>query len=141
MSLQYMSVQQRASAFLVSLLSGNYYGRGSVRKEELHRSAAVLGIPSGHTQVVDDDRLPDDPAIKWGHEVVLSHVFKAIAGHGIQTVSGKLLTMSFENLPLRWWSTSTFPGRMLLHVCVCGGWLCVKQVSGKVGGQARPRPD
>lgn len=70
------------------LFVGNYRGHGSVRKQELYRSASLLGIRPDHTKLVDDDSLPDDPTIQWPSGVIIQHISEAIGERGIQTVSG-----------------------------------------------------
>lgn len=66
---------------------GNYYGQGHVRKRELIKSAAVLGIGEDHVTIVDDRGLPDDPSVEWNENLIGNYIAEAVLRHGIKTVS------------------------------------------------------
>ncbi|KAJ3044731.1 hypothetical protein HDV00_001135 [Rhizophlyctis rosea] len=52
-------------ASLVVLSSGNNYGLGAVRKQELLGSCKTLGIAEGHCVVLDVPDLQDNPKLWW----------------------------------------------------------------------------
>ncbi|KAI8872682.1 LmbE-like protein [Ramicandelaber brevisporus] len=55
---------------VLCLSTGNHDGQGNVRKEELVRSCAVLGIHESHITVFDDPKLPDNPRVAWNTALV-----------------------------------------------------------------------
>lgn len=58
-----------------------------MRRRELIKSAAVLGIDEDHVTIVDDSGLPDDPSVKWNRNLVGKYILEAVSRHGIKTVS------------------------------------------------------
>ncbi|VDD81955.1 unnamed protein product [Mesocestoides corti] len=60
---------------LLCLSSGDYYGAGRVRSEELKYSANLLGIR--HLMVIQDANLPDNPDRQWPSGCVFEHICKA----------------------------------------------------------------
>ncbi|XP_076024507.1 N-acetylglucosaminyl-phosphatidylinositol de-N-acetylase isoform X2 [Genypterus blacodes] len=65
---------------------GNYYSKGSLRKQELLDSCAVLGIPASDVTVVDHKNLPDDPKAEWRVSLVSSVLVKHIRAHSSNMV-------------------------------------------------------
>uniref|UniRef100_A0AC35TH62 N-acetylglucosaminylphosphatidylinositol deacetylase n=1 Tax=Rhabditophanes sp. KR3021 TaxID=114890 RepID=A0AC35TH62_9BILA len=64
---------------ILCVTSGNYYGQGQVRKQELVKAVTYLGIPKGNVTIMDSSRFQDgDP--KWEEErlsrIVLDHLEK-----------------------------------------------------------------
>jgi N-acetylglucosaminylphosphatidylinositol deacetylase len=58
-----------------------------VRRRELIKSAAVLGIDENHVTIVDDRGLPDDPSVEWNEDLIGKYIVEAVSSHGIKTVS------------------------------------------------------
>ena len=58
-----------------------------MRRRELIKSAAVLGIDEDHVMIVDDSGLPDDPSVKWNRNLIGKYILEAVSRHGIKTVS------------------------------------------------------
>lgn len=77
--------------------TGNYYGKGIVRKHELYKSAMTLGIRRDHVTVVNDRGLPDVPNIEWQPEVVGEHVSTSVEQNSIETVSGNWHNYALES--------------------------------------------
>ncbi len=71
--------------------TGNYYNKGDLRKQELYRSAAILGIHSHHVTILGDKNLPDNPDVDWHAETINMHISQAIREKQIQTVSVSML--------------------------------------------------
>ena len=69
------------------IMIGNYYGQGHVRRRELIKSAAVLGMDEDHVTIVDDRGLPDDPSVEWNEHLIGNYIVEAASRHGIKTVS------------------------------------------------------
>lgn len=67
--------------------AGDFYGQGQVRRRELVKSAAVLGIDEDHVTIIDDTNLPDDPSVEWNGNLIGSYITEMISRHGIKTVS------------------------------------------------------
>ncbi len=57
---------------LLCLSSGNFYGMGKVRADELKSSANVLRIR--HFKVINDETLPDDPEKTWPVATIVKYV-------------------------------------------------------------------
>ncbi|XP_033833784.1 N-acetylglucosaminyl-phosphatidylinositol de-N-acetylase [Periophthalmus magnuspinnatus] len=79
-------VQFNASVNLLCLSEGNYYNQGSLRKEELLNSCAVLGIQGSKVSIIDDKNFPDDPNAQWSISLVSSVVSKHIKMNSINLV-------------------------------------------------------
>lgn len=69
---------------LLCLSSGNYYGAGRIRCDELRRSVSVLGIR--HHRLICDKKLPDNPNKIWPAERVQRHICKAVRKWHSKTV-------------------------------------------------------
>ncbi len=65
---------------------GNYYGIGSVRKQELYKSAQSLGISADRVILHNDERLPDDPSSNWDPCVVNTVVADVVIRHDVKLV-------------------------------------------------------
>ncbi|KAJ0044094.1 hypothetical protein NL108_006817, partial [Boleophthalmus pectinirostris] len=64
----------------------NYYNQGSLRKEELLNSCAVLGIPGSKVSIIDHKNLPDDPNAQWSISLVSSVISKHMKMNSINLV-------------------------------------------------------
>lgn len=51
--------------YILCLSTGDYDGLGAIRKLELTKACAQLGIPPEHVTVIDHDELRDGPNAKW----------------------------------------------------------------------------
>lgn len=56
------------SVDLLCLSHGNYDGMGAQRVKELQLAALELGIR--HVEVIDSDKLPDDPSSRWSVDAI-----------------------------------------------------------------------
>ncbi|CDI98591.1 N acetylglucosaminyl phosphatidylinositol [Echinococcus multilocularis] len=61
---------------LLCLSSGNYYGDGHLRCDELRRAVVILGIR--HHMLICDTKLPDSPRKIWAAEHVQKYISKAV---------------------------------------------------------------
>ncbi len=77
-------------------ITGDYYGKGIVRKQELYRSAMTLGIRQRHISIISDGQLPDHPQVSWQPQDINQHVSRVAERHGIETVSGVLQSHSLR---------------------------------------------
>ncbi|GAA5919630.1 hypothetical protein JCM6882_006882 [Rhodosporidiobolus microsporus] len=64
---------------LLCLSVGDFDGAGHLRRVELKRSCAELGISGERCEVVDVPDLPDDPAVWWDLKAVETQVRQAVA--------------------------------------------------------------
>ncbi|GKZ31980.1 hypothetical protein AbraIFM66950_000979 [Aspergillus brasiliensis] len=55
---------------LLVLSTGDYHGQGDIRKGEIERSCAALGIPSDHCVVLEHGALQDNPKKWWRQDVI-----------------------------------------------------------------------
>ena len=62
-----------------------------MRRRELIKSAAVLGIEERHVRIIDDRGLPDDPAMEWNWDIVEKYTTEMVTRHGIKTVRTKYI--------------------------------------------------
>ena len=72
----------KASKYEVHLLcccTGNFYGQGRVREEELIKSVSCLGIKSQRVSIIDHENLPDNPDVTWPPEVLRELIMKQCA--------------------------------------------------------------
>ncbi|VDM17012.1 unnamed protein product [Hydatigera taeniaeformis] len=69
---------------LLCLSSGNYYGSGRIRCDELRRSVNILGIR--HHRLICDKQLPDNPRKVWPPERVQKYISKAVRKWHSKTV-------------------------------------------------------
>lgn len=59
--------------FILCLSSGDADGLGHTRKDELRKSAALLGVKSAeHVVVIEDDKLPDSMSTNWDPKLISS---------------------------------------------------------------------
>ncbi|KAE8622049.1 hypothetical protein XENTR_v10005076 [Xenopus tropicalis] len=58
--------------------TGNYYNQGEIRKNELIRSCAALGIPPSNVTLIDHRDLPDDPKVQWDPHLLSSLILRHI---------------------------------------------------------------
>ncbi|XP_060114853.1 N-acetylglucosaminyl-phosphatidylinositol de-N-acetylase [Heteronotia binoei] len=72
--------------WLLCASTGNYYNQGTVRKEELLESCAVLGIPPSNVTVIDHRDLPDDPSVEWDTSLLSALILKHIEANHINLV-------------------------------------------------------
>ncbi|KAK7925694.1 hypothetical protein WMY93_008004 [Mugilogobius chulae] len=79
-------VHLNARVYLLCLSEGNYYSQGSLRKEELLKSCAVLGIPESKVSIIDHKSLPDDPNAQWSISLVSSVISRHIKMNSINLV-------------------------------------------------------
>ncbi|VDO03521.1 unnamed protein product [Rodentolepis nana] len=61
---------------LLCLSSGNFYGDGHKRCQELKKSAALLGIR--HLKIAIDNKLPDHPREVWPTDLIQKHILQAV---------------------------------------------------------------
>ncbi|XP_030078070.1 N-acetylglucosaminyl-phosphatidylinositol de-N-acetylase [Microcaecilia unicolor] len=66
--------------------TGNYYGQGKIRTEELVHSCEVLGIPRSSVTFIEHRDLPDNPNIQWDTELLASIVLNYIKANRIGLV-------------------------------------------------------
>ncbi|XP_074642785.1 N-acetylglucosaminyl-phosphatidylinositol de-N-acetylase-like isoform X2 [Tubulanus polymorphus] len=74
------------SVYLLCLSTGDYYGEGEKRKEELFESCEILGLPVENVSLVDDKALPDNPNVTWDPERICYHTFEMVKKHDINTI-------------------------------------------------------
>ncbi|KAL3256174.1 hypothetical protein ABHI18_007786 [Aspergillus niger] len=55
---------------LLVLSTGDYHGQGDIRKGEIERSCAALGIPSDRCVVLEHGALQDNPKKWWRQDVI-----------------------------------------------------------------------
>ncbi|XP_072302716.1 N-acetylglucosaminyl-phosphatidylinositol de-N-acetylase [Eucyclogobius newberryi] len=79
-------VHLNATVHLLCLSEGNYYNQGSLRKEEMLNSCAVLGIPGSKVSIIDHKNLPDDPIAQWSVSLVSSVISQHIKMNSINLV-------------------------------------------------------
>eukprot|EP00811_Abedinium_folium_P004337 NODE_13994_length_1134_cov_9.966236.p1 GENE.NODE_13994_length_1134_cov_9.966236~~NODE_13994_length_1134_cov_9.966236.p1 ORF type:complete len:290 (+),score=65.32 NODE_13994_length_1134_cov_9.966236:129-998(+) len=72
--------------FLLCLSTGNAYGLGEVRREEILRSAAVFGIGASSVRVLDEANLQDGMTREWPLEEVAAAVRHAVDDWRIESV-------------------------------------------------------
>lgn len=58
-----------------------------MRRRELIKSAAVLGIAEDHVTIIDDRDLPDDPTVEWNGNLIGNYIVEAVSRHEIKAVS------------------------------------------------------
>ncbi|KAM6163011.1 N-acetylglucosaminyl-phosphatidylinositol de-N-acetylase [Rhynchocyon petersi] len=78
------SLKHRLS--LICFSTGNFYNQGEIRKKELLKSCAVLGIPSSRIMIIDNRAFPDDPGVQWDTEHVASILLQHTEANGINLV-------------------------------------------------------
>ncbi|CAN9501623.1 unnamed protein product [Ophioblennius macclurei] len=76
----------KASVHVLCLSEGNYYNQGTLRKQELVNSCAVLGIPASRITIIDHKKLPDDPKAEWSISLVSATIVKHIRAHSFNMV-------------------------------------------------------
>ncbi|KAF0306522.1 N-acetylglucosaminyl-phosphatidylinositol de-N-acetylase [Amphibalanus amphitrite] len=72
--------------YLLCLSTGDYDGRGKVRKEELYRSCQVLGIKRENVILLRHSRLPDHPGRSWNDALVSELILQHVMSLDIDTV-------------------------------------------------------
>lgn len=70
--------QPDKNVFLLCLSCGDYYKQGKLRKEELWKSCAILGIPESNIFLQKVSALPDDPNVKWDENVIYNLVINYV---------------------------------------------------------------
>uniref|UniRef100_A0A8C6S4G6 N-acetylglucosaminylphosphatidylinositol deacetylase n=1 Tax=Neogobius melanostomus TaxID=47308 RepID=A0A8C6S4G6_9GOBI len=94
-------VQLSARVNLLCLSQGNYYNQGSLRKEELLSSCAVLGIPGSKVSIIDHNcQLPKAPQLKTSLSLtteksptfVLTFDGRGVSGHANHTAIYKAVS-------------------------------------------------
>ena len=78
----------------LEMILGNYYQQGDVRREELIKSASMLGLHSSDVVLINDRELPDSPSVEWNEDIIGNHILEAIEQHGIETVRTGLGSVS-----------------------------------------------
>ncbi|TWW74385.1 N-acetylglucosaminyl-phosphatidylinositol de-N-acetylase [Takifugu flavidus] len=66
--------------------TGNYYNQGALRKQELLRSCALLGIPDFKITILDHRSFPDDPKAEWNISLVSTVIMNHIESHAFNLV-------------------------------------------------------
>ncbi|CAM9672437.1 unnamed protein product [Discosporangium mesarthrocarpum] len=83
-------VQANEEVFILCLSSGDFYGKGYLRKHELIKACAVLGVseasPFDRVIIVENPRLQDGAKDHWPAELVASHVKSFVASHCLNTL-------------------------------------------------------
>ncbi|XP_029704917.1 N-acetylglucosaminyl-phosphatidylinositol de-N-acetylase isoform X3 [Takifugu rubripes] len=64
----------------------NYYNQGALRKQELLRSCALLGIPDFKITILDHRSFPDDPKAEWNISLVSTVIMNHIESHAFNLV-------------------------------------------------------
>lgn len=67
-------LDQGVPVHILCLSTGNWYGQGETRRKEFHESCTALGISDDDRHMIDDDELPDNPAVEWGGGHILKYV-------------------------------------------------------------------
>jgi N-acetylglucosaminylphosphatidylinositol deacetylase len=76
---------QQCAIFVLCLSTGNFYGLGATRRQEMQASCSdVLGVD--HCTVLDDPRLQDGAATQWPAAAVADCVDAFLIAHRIDTV-------------------------------------------------------
>lgn len=68
------------------MISGNYEGKGQVRRKELWEACKVLGVEEHNICLVDDTRLKDDPKAQWPVTVVAKLILHCLESLDIDTL-------------------------------------------------------
>jgi N-acetylglucosaminylphosphatidylinositol deacetylase len=77
---------------LISIVTGNHYGLGSVRRTEQQHACSVLGLK--RCEVLDVPELQDDPTVFWPPDVVSKIVTVYVSRWNIDTVSSTTSTFA-----------------------------------------------
>ncbi|KAI6801760.1 LmbE-like protein [Hortaea werneckii] len=87
--LQWLSKPELGNQVLILCLSsGNADGLGHLRKDELAKSAVLLGVrTSEHVVVVEDEKLPDSMETKWDPKLIASILTRYFAPKMMSTPS------------------------------------------------------
>ncbi|XP_077167320.1 N-acetylglucosaminyl-phosphatidylinositol de-N-acetylase [Paroedura picta] len=76
----------QARLWLLCASTGNYYNHGAIRKEELLKSCAVLGIPLSNVTVINHRDLPDHPSVEWDTSLLSALILKHVETNHINLV-------------------------------------------------------
>eukprot|EP01095_Lingulamoeba_sp_RSL-Kostka_P013617 TRINITY_DN5682_c0_g2_i1.p1 TRINITY_DN5682_c0_g2~~TRINITY_DN5682_c0_g2_i1.p1 ORF type:complete len:351 (+),score=67.97 TRINITY_DN5682_c0_g2_i1:76-1128(+) len=79
-------IKDGLTVYLLCLSSGDYDGKGRIRKEELYKSCNILNIPSTNIEIVEHDELPDDPNREWDPQIISSIICKFLSKHKIRKI-------------------------------------------------------
>jgi len=71
---------------LLVMSTGNNYGIGETRKQELRASCASLGIDGGRCVALDDPSLQDDPKAWWDTDLIQKHVAQHVKKWSIDAI-------------------------------------------------------
>lgn len=66
--------------------SGNYDGKGKIRKQELWDACKELGVPDHNICLITDSRLPDNPKKQWPVPVVAKLIEHQVEALNIDTL-------------------------------------------------------
>ena len=69
--------------YILCLSTGNWYGIGEKRKHEFFKSCDALGLNRDHCEIVDDDKLPDSPTIKWDEDYIVTVIDRHLINKNI----------------------------------------------------------
>ncbi|XP_044164376.1 N-acetylglucosaminyl-phosphatidylinositol de-N-acetylase-like isoform X1 [Acropora millepora] len=81
-----LNLKRFSTIHLLCLSTGNHYGLGKTRREELVASCAILGIAHSHVTVIDHSSLPDDPISDWDSKLVGRIITDHVKNKKIQMV-------------------------------------------------------
>ncbi|XP_024080629.1 N-acetylglucosaminyl-phosphatidylinositol de-N-acetylase [Cimex lectularius] len=81
-----LQLLKTSNLYLVCLSSGDYYGEGHVRREELWASCATLGINPNNIQLYHHDALLDDPIGEWNDILIANIILSQIETLAIDMV-------------------------------------------------------
>ncbi|CAM9180910.1 unnamed protein product [Choristocarpus tenellus] len=86
-------VKAGEKVFLLCLSSGDFNGLGHLRKHELVKACALLGIPEAREDIslVEHKLLSDGSKEPWPPEVVVPHVASFVTKHSVKTL------LTFDN--------------------------------------------
>ena len=71
-----LSQDLQTKIYLLCLSSGNFYGEGEKRRQELHDSCEILSIPRANVIILNDENLQDGMDNYWDPDVISNIVVK-----------------------------------------------------------------
>ncbi|XP_030040111.2 N-acetylglucosaminyl-phosphatidylinositol de-N-acetylase [Manduca sexta] len=78
--------EQGADVHILCLSTGNYEGKGNIRRKELWDACHILGVPDENICIISDTRLQDNPKINWPVPVVAKLIHHQIEALDIDTL-------------------------------------------------------
>ncbi|PHJ20719.1 n-acetylglucosaminylphosphatidylinositol deacetylase [Cystoisospora suis] len=72
--------------YVLCLSTGNAYGLGRLREQELYRATELYGIPRENVEIVNDEENLSDGLTLWSADLVAEHIDKFLTKHSISSV-------------------------------------------------------